>query len=73
MTISLGRIHEDFARIFSESVDPWGRSGLIDSQLGKYLQRVLQGLPHDSGDSLGGGQLTFNLVRIHEDFARITS
>ena len=97
MTVNLGRIHEDFARITSDSVDPgWGR-GSIDSQLGKDLQRVckdyltvlilgesnqqstwegsmktLQGLPQ-TVLILGGGQLTVNLGRIHEDFTRITS
>ena len=70
MTVNLGRIHKDFARITSDSVDPGG--GSIDSQLGKDPAKTLQGLPHDSVDP-GGGQLTVNLGRIHEDFARIIS
>ena len=37
--VNLGRIHEDFARITSDSVDPGGR-GSIDSQLGKDPQRL---------------------------------
>ena len=37
LTVNLGRIHEDFARITSDSIDP---GGSIDSQLGKDLQRL---------------------------------
>ena len=36
-TVNLGRIYEDCGRITSDSVDP---GGLIDSQLGKDLQRL---------------------------------
>ena len=38
-TVNLGRIHKDFARITSDSVDPGGW-GSIDSQLGKDPQRL---------------------------------
>ena len=37
LTINLGRMHEDFARINSDSID-WG--GSINSQFWKDLQRV---------------------------------
>ena len=36
--VNLGRIHEDFARITSDNVDPGGWS--IDGQLGKDPQRL---------------------------------
>ena len=68
MTVNLGRICKDFARITSDSVDP---GGSINSQLRKDLQR-LQGLPL-TVFIWGGGQLTVNLGRICKEFARITS
>ena len=40
-TVNFGRIHKDFTRITSDSVDPGGR-GLI-SQLGKDPQRLCKG------------------------------
>ena len=68
MTVNLGRIHKDFARITSESVDP---GGSINSQLGKDPQRLCKDYLIQCWSL--GGQLAVNLGRIHKDFARITS
>ena len=67
-TVNLGRIHEDFAMIASDSVDP-------GDQLTVNLGRICKDFARITSDSVdpGGGQLTDNLGRIHEEFARITS
>ena len=67
-TVNLGRIHQDFARIISESLDP---GGSIDNQLGRICKDFAR-ITSDSVDP-GGCQSTVNLGRIHKDFARITS
>ena len=65
--VNLGRIHEDFARITSDNVDP---GGLIDSQLGKDLWRLCKDYLWQCWSL---GQSRVNLGRICKDFARITS
>ena len=67
-THNLERIHEDFARITSDNVDP---GGSIDGQLGKDPLRLCKDYLWQCWS--WGGQLTHNLERIHKDFARITS
>ena len=43
MTVNLGRIHEDFARITSDSVDPgWG---VNQQSTWEGSMKTLQGLP----------------------------
>ena len=69
LTINLGRIHKDFGRSTSNSVDPGG--GSIDSQHGKDPWRLWKDYLWQCWSL--GNQLTINLGRIHEDFGRITS
>ena len=67
MTVTLARIHKDFARITCDNVDP---GGSINGHLGQDPAKTLQGLPVTM--LILGGQLTVTLGRIHKDFARIT-
>ena len=68
LTVNLERMHKDIARITSDNVDP---GGLIDSQLGKDLQRHCKDYLWQCWS--WGGWSTVNLERIHKDIARITS
>ena len=71
-TVNLGRIHKDFARITSDSVDP-GRRGVNQQSTVEGSTKTLEGLPLTVLILGGGGSIDSELGRIHKDFARITS
>ena len=60
LTVILGRIHEHFAKITSDSVDPG--KGSIDNHLEKDLQRLYK--DHMRQCSSWGGPSTVNLGRV---------
>ena len=60
-------MHEDFGRITSDSVHPWG----VDQQsTWEGSTKALEGLPLTV--LILGALLTVNLGRIHEDCGKIT-
>ena len=65
--VNLERIHKDFGRITSDSVDP----GVNQWSTWKGSAKTLEGLPLTV--LILGGQSMVNLERIHKDFRRITS
>ena len=67
--VNLGRIHKDFTKITSDSVDPGGRG--VDQSTWEGCTKTLQGLPQTV--SILVGQSTVNLGSICEDFTRIIS
>ena len=69
LTVNLGRIHKDFARITSDSVDP-GRRGVDQQSTWEGSTKTLQGLPH-TVLILGGGSIDSQLGKDPQRLQRL--
>ena len=65
LTVTLGRIHKDFGRITSDSVDPgWGRLTVNLGRICKDCGRITS----DNVDPGGQGSIDSQLGKTHEDW-----
>ena len=68
--VNLGRIHEDWGRISTDSLDPWG--GQLTVNLGRICKDCGK-ITSDNVDPGGNRSIDSQLGKMHEDFGRITS